>query len=172
MSAVRLAVISTTPLLANSVSQRNRVREVAARAQTGRTADPEPMTTLRIRWREGALLIVPGTLALMFFVEGSLGPGLVLAALVAIGFASRAQIAERNEAGGHARTKSILLSVQATALAAIYLFIVVLFFLISREHWTRDRHGTVAVYALAGLAFFIVREWFLVVNGQLEGSSA
>jgi hypothetical protein len=54
--------------------------------------------------------------------------------------------------------KSILLSVQATALAAIYVVIAVLFVVMWREHWTRDRHGTVAVYALAGLAFFLVRE--------------
>jgi hypothetical protein len=116
------------------------------------------MLALRIRWWEGALLVLPGTLAFLFFVAGSLVPGLVLAALVTLAFASRAEIPERNEAGGHARLKSILLSVQATALAAIYVVIAVLFVVMWREHWTRDRHGTVAVYALAGLAFFLVRE--------------
>jgi hypothetical protein len=103
---------------------------------------------------------MPGTLALLFFLAGSPVPGLVLTALVAVAFASRAQIPERNEAGGYARTRSILLSVQGAALAAIYVLIVVAFFVMWREHWTRDRHGTVAVYALAGLAFFLVRECF------------
>jgi Nuclease-related domain len=115
---------------------------------------------LRIRWWEGAILIVPSTLALLFFLAGSPAPGLVLTALVAVGFASRAQIPGRNEAGGHARTQSLLLSVQATALAAVYILIVVAFFVMWRGHWTRDRHGTVAFYALAGLAFFLARECF------------
>jgi hypothetical protein len=54
--------------------------------------------------------------------------------------------------------------VQATALAAIYLLIVVVFFVMWREHWTRDRHGTVAVYALAGLAFFLVRDCLRLIK--------
>ena len=125
---------------------------------SAQTADQRCVWALRIRWWEGALLVLPGTLALLFFLGGSLGPGLVLAALVVLAFASRAEIPERNEAGGHARMKSILLSVEATALFAIYVVIAVLFFVMWREHWARDRHGAVAVYALAGLAFFLVRE--------------
>lgn len=119
---------------------------------------------LRIRWWEGAVLVAPSTLAVLFFIAGSPVPGLVLSAIVAVVFASRAGIPERNEAGGHARTRSILLSVQATALAVIYVLIVVLFFVMWREHWTRDRHGTVAVYALAGLAFFLARECFRLIK--------
>lgn len=122
------------------------------------------MWALRIRWWEGAILVVPGTLALLFFLAGTPVPGLVLAALMTVVFASRAEIPEQHEAGGHARTKSILLSVQAAALTAIYVLIVVLFFVMWREHWTRDRHGTVAVYALAGLAFFLVRDCLRLIK--------
>lgn len=118
------------------------------------------MSALSIRWWEGAILVVFGTLALLFFLAGSPVPGVVLTALVVATFASRAEIPERNEAGGHARMRSLLLSMQATALAAIYVLIVVVFFVMWREHWVRDRHGAVAVYALAGLAFFLARECF------------
>jgi len=116
------------------------------------------MWALRIRWWEGAILIVAGTLALLFFIGESWVPGLVLTALSTLGFAWRAEIPERNEAGGYARTRSVLLSVQWLAIFALYILIVVGFFVMWLEHWTRDRHGKVAFYALAGLAFFLVRE--------------
>lgn len=117
------------------------------------------MWALRIRWWDGAILVVPGTLALLFFVAGTPVPGLVLTALVTFAFASRAQIPELNEAGGYARTRSMLIAVQAIALGAIYLLIVVFMFLAWLGHWTHDRHGTVAVYALASLAFFLGRDF-------------
>jgi hypothetical protein len=116
------------------------------------------MRALRIRWWEGALLVVPGALALLFFIAGAPIAGFVLTAVVTAVFASRAKIAERNEAGGYARTRSLLLTLQAAAFGAIYIVIAVGFVVMWREHWTRDRHGTVAFYALAGLSFFLVRD--------------
>jgi hypothetical protein len=80
--------------------------------------------------------------------------------LAVVGFvaASRARVVERNVAGSFALTKGSLALARAVALFAIYLVIVVLFFVMKNNHWTRDERGRVAFYASAALAAFLVRD--------------
>ena len=70
----------------------------------------------------------------------------------------RAEIVERNVAGGYARVRGWILMTQWAAMAANYIIIVGIFIVANRDHWTRSRPGLVAVYASAGLAFFLARE--------------
>lgn len=47
---------------------------------------------------------------------------------------------------------------RACALFVIYGVIVFFFFVARREHWSHDTRGTVAVWALGGLAFYLLRD--------------
>jgi nuclease-like protein len=120
------------------------------------------VTAVRLRWWESVLLVPGVLLALLFLVGGQALAGVVLAALLAVIVASRAQIVERNVAGGFARTRGFLLFAKSFALLGIYVVAVWLFWVMRQQHWARDRHGTVAFYALAGLAFFLAREIYRV----------
>jgi Nuclease-related domain len=126
-----------------------------------------PLTGVRVRWWEGVLLCLPGSLSVVFLLGGQIAAGLVLAALVVVLVVSRAQIIERNVAGGYARTRALLLLSRWAALLAIYGVVLWLFFVMHDEHWTRDRHGRVAFWALVGLAFFLAREAYRV--GEVAG---
>jgi hypothetical protein len=97
-------------------------------------------------------------LALLFLIGGERVAGIVLLALLTFAAASRTRIVERNIAGYHARTTSLLLAARYVALLAIYMVIVGLLFVMSRDHWTDDTRGLVAVYASAGLAFYLARD--------------
>jgi hypothetical protein len=97
-------------------------------------------------------------LAAIFFVADDVGGGIVLTALLVLGLASRATIVERQIAGSFAKRRGYLLAVQWIALAAIYVLFTVVMFIAAFEHWTRDRHGRVAVYAIAGMLFLLARE--------------
>ena len=125
------------------------------------------LTRVRVRWWEGVLLCIPASLSVVFLLGGQIAAGLVLAALVMVLVASRAQIVGRNVAGGYARTRAFLLLGRWAALLAIYAVVVWLFFVMHDEHWTRDRHGRVAFWALVGLAFFLAREAYRV--GEVAG---
>jgi hypothetical protein len=116
------------------------------------------MRSIRLRWWESMLLVPFALLTGAFAVGRQPAAALVLGALVAVAVASRSTIRERNVAGGYARTRGLLLLAKWVALLAIYGVGVELLFAIHREHWTRDRHGTVAFWALAGLMFFLARE--------------
>jgi hypothetical protein len=115
------------------------------------------------------MLLVPFVLlAGVFVLGGQSAAALVLSGLVAIAVASRATIPERNVAGGYARTRGLLLMAEWVALLSIYGVIVWLCFVIHSEHWTRDRHGRVAFWAIAGLTFFLAREIWRV--GERAGN--
>ena len=120
------------------------------------------MTAIRLKWWEVTALVPFALLSALFFAGGQAVAGVVLAALLGVAVASRAQIRERNRPGGYARTRAVLLLAEWAALLAIYVTAVWLFFVIHSEHWTRDRHGTVAFYALVGLSFFLAREIYRI----------
>jgi hypothetical protein len=114
--------------------------------------------TLRLRWWESALLVPFILLAGLFVLSGEFVAAVVLVALLVVVIASRAQIRERNVAGGYARSRGWLEYFKAVALFAIYCVIVFFFFVSRHEHWTRDTRGTVAIWSLGGLAFFLLRD--------------
>lgn len=116
------------------------------------------MSALRVRWWEGVLLALPLLLSLLFFAAGEVAEGVVLLALVLLAATSRAEIRELNVAGGFARARGRLQLVKAAALLGIYCVLLVLFFVMHRDHWTNDTRGTTAIWASAGLAFFLLRE--------------
>jgi hypothetical protein len=118
------------------------------------------MPPIRLRRWEIILLVPFCGIALLFLVGGQILAGVVLLALLAVGVVVRAEIRERNVAGGYAQTRGFLLAVESLALLAIYDVLVWMFWVIREEHWTRDRHGRVAFWALAGLAFFVARETY------------
>lgn len=116
------------------------------------------MRHFRLRWWELLLLAAPLGAALLFLLGGLLVQAAVLFALIVFVIASRAQIVERNVAGGYATVRAVLLSLKWLALFAIYIVIVGLFWVIKRDDWTSDTRGATAMWALAGLAFFVCRE--------------
>lgn len=114
--------------------------------------------TVKLRWWEALLLVVPALHALVFFFGGFPAAGVVLLALVVLVVASRAEIEERNVAGGWARTRGYLNLAKTGALFAIYVVAMVLFFVAHHDNWVRETPGLVAVYALAAVAFFLLRD--------------
>jgi hypothetical protein len=113
---------------------------------------------LRLAWWEALLAVPLALVALLFFIAGSFGSGLVILAVTAIALLWRAEIVERNIPGGFARARAWVLTGQWISMAAIYIVLNWAFWIGYRDHWTRTRPGVVAVYASAGLAFFLVRE--------------
>jgi len=103
-------------------------------------------------------MVVPLAAAALLYVAGHWVGGTVIVSCTAFMAASRARVVERNIAGFHARTQGTLLLLRAVALFAIYVLLVYGWFVMHREHWTRDRHGLVAFYATIGLAIFLLRE--------------
>lgn len=134
------------------------------------------LNAIRLRWWEVVLLVPFTLLGVLFALAGHVPALIILAAIVAVAVTSRATILERNRAGGYARTRGWLEYVRACALFVIYGIIVYFFFLAHREHWSHDTRGTVAVWAMGGLAFYLVRDvlrlgeganrWFL--GGEME----
>jgi nuclease-like protein len=123
------------------------------------------LTATRVRSWEGLLLCLPGGLAVFLVVSGQTAAGLVLAALVLMLAISRAQIQERNVAGGYARARAFLLLGKGVSLFLIYGVVVWLFFVMQADHWTRDRQGTIAFWALVGFSVFLAREVYWVGDG-------
>lgn len=113
---------------------------------------------VRLRWWESALLALPLLFAALLFVVGHVAVGTVVLALCVLTAASRAEVVEREVAGDYARTKSWLEAARWVSLFAIYAVVVALFIAMAFEHWTRDRHGQVAMWALTGFAVLLVRE--------------
>lgn len=126
------------------------------------------LSATRVRSSEGLLLCLPGGLSVFFLLSGQIAAGLVLAAVVVVLAASRAQIPELNVAGGYARTRAFLLIGKWVALFVIYGVVVWLFFVMHEEHWTRDRHGMVAFWALLGFSLFLAREIYRVGEQALN----
>lgn len=121
-------------------------------------AIPSDVKPLQIRWWEAALAVPLVLLVLLFLVAHQFVQAVVLSAVGALLLMWRAEIVERNVAGGYARVTGWVLITQWSAMAAIYLVIVGVFWVAHRDHWTQTRAGVVAVYASAGLAFFLARE--------------
>jgi hypothetical protein len=115
-------------------------------------------SVVRLRLVEVVVAALVLLVVVVLLVAGEWVAALVFAALVLLVLAQRAQVVEREVAGSFARTRGRLELVQTGTLFAIYLVICGFFVVINRDHWTRDRHGTVAMWALAGLAFLLLRE--------------
>lgn len=113
---------------------------------------------IRLKWWEALLGTPVLLLALLFFLAGTVAPGVVTTAVLVLLIAWRAEVVERNVAGGYARTRAWLLGIAWIAMAAIYAVLLLGFWIANRDHWTRTRPGTVAVYACTGLALFLARE--------------
>jgi hypothetical protein len=131
------------------------------------------LTATRVRSWEGLLLCLPGGLSVFLVISGHGAAGLVLAAVVLMLAVSRAQIQERNVAGGYARARAFLLLGRWLALLVIFGVVVWLFFVMHSGHWTDDEHGRVAFFALVGFSLFLVREVYRVGEdaiGWLLGS--
>jgi nuclease-like protein len=120
---------------------------------------------IRLRWWETALLIPFGLLGVLFLLAGHLSALIVLVAVGVVALTSRATILERNRPGGYARTRGWLTYIHVCALFAIYGTIVYFFFEARREHWSHDVRGIVAVWAMAGLAFYLVRDILRLAEG-------
>ena len=127
---------------------------------------------VRTRWWELLLLALPGCLSILFLVRREFAAGMVLAALVVVLVASRAEIREPNVAGGYAIARGWLDYAKALALFAIYAVIVSLFFVSRVDHWTRDTPGRVAIWALAGLASTWYATFVASATARTTGSSA
>lgn len=113
---------------------------------------------LELAWWEALLALPLGLAALLFIVEGRFASALVIVALTVLLLVWRARIVERNLPGGYTRVRAWLLVTQWCAMAAIYTVIVGILLVAARDHWANTRPGLVAVYASAGLAFFLARE--------------
>jgi hypothetical protein len=134
------------------------------------------VNAVRLRWWEIVLLVPFALLSLLFVLAGQLIALAVLVAVIAVAVTSRASIVEQNRAGGYARTRGWLDYMRGAALFVIYGTIVYFLFVARREHWSHDTRGTVAVWAMGGLAFYLARDvlrlgeganrWFL--GGEME----
>jgi hypothetical protein len=120
------------------------------------------LTATRVRSWEGLVLCLPGGLSVFFVISGPAAAGLVLAAVVLMLAVSRAQILERNVAGGYARARAFLLLGRWAALLLISGVAVWLFVVMQTEHWASDRQGRVAIWALLGFSLFLAREVYRV----------
>ena len=127
------------------------------------------MPRFRLRWWEWLLLVPPIGVALLFLVGGLILPGAVLVALLVILVASRAELVERNVAGAYANARGTLLWIKALAFFSIYLVIVVLAWVARRDDWSDETSGSTAVWALAGLSFFVLRD-VIRLGRQAENS--
>jgi Nuclease-related domain len=143
---------------AASIFNRRDVEPGSRRGSPGRTPKGAAMGSLRLRWWEGTFLAVAAAPVLLFLLAGEIAAGLVLLALTVVFVAWRAQIPERNVAGGYARMRALLLLAQWAALLTIYGICLWLAWDMYRHHWTRDHHGRVAFWLLVGFGFFLVRE--------------
>jgi hypothetical protein len=113
---------------------------------------------IRLRWWEAVLLVPFSLLGILFALAGEIPALLVLLAIIGVAVTSRATIVERSRAGGYARTRGWLGYARALALLAIYCTIVYFFFVAQHEHWSHDTRGTVAVWAMCGLGFYLIRD--------------
>lgn len=116
------------------------------------------MPGMRIRWWEIVVATLLTLVALLWLLGGLYVPGLVLLFLLAYLIASRAQVVERNVAGAHSRTRAVLALIRAVALFAILIVAVVLVWISGRRDWDDETPGRVAVFALAGLSLYLMRD--------------
>jgi hypothetical protein len=134
-----------------------------------------PPRPIRIGWWE-FVLAIPLVLVALLFVAGShFASALVVFAVLALLLIWRAEVVERNLPGGYARVRGWMLITQWFAMASIYAVLLGIFWIANRDHWSKDRQGIVAVYASAGLAFFLAGE--MIKRGDdaldwLQGSDA
>ena len=114
---------------------------------------------MTIRAWEFGLFLFGGFFALLFFLVDSPLLGVGVGSAVAVGMAARLRpIGRRGVAGGHARQQAWLEAVQTFGIAAVLTVATVLMFIASRERWSSDFRGMVAVLALAGLIVMLLVE--------------
>lgn len=119
---------------------------------------PKQLRAIRARWWEAMWAIPLALLVVLFLVGGETVAGAVLLAVLTLAFLWRVEIVERNVAGGYARVRGWVLIGQWFAMGAIYVVLVGVLWVASRDNWTDTSPGRVAVYASAGLAFLLARE--------------
>jgi hypothetical protein len=113
---------------------------------------------LQLSWWEFVLALPLVGVIFIFVLARAYVSAAVLLSVTALLVAWRAEIVERNVAGGYARARGWVLATQWSAMAVVYLIIVGVLFVASHDHWTHTRQGTVAEYASVGLSFFLARE--------------
>ncbi len=123
-----------------------------------RAAIGSEQKAVELAWWEALLAVPLGLAALLFVVQARFVSAVVVVAVTVLLGVWRAQIVERNLPGSYARVQARLLATQWLAMAAIYAVIVGILVVGTLNHWSKTRPGLVAVYASAGLAFFIARE--------------
>lgn len=85
--------------------------------------------------------------------------GLFFLAVASVWLLARLRVAEPGHiAGAFALRQGWLIVARMLALFAIYVGICITFFIAQHDHWHTQTPGQVATYALAGLAFFLLRE--------------
>jgi hypothetical protein len=114
-----------------------------------------PMT---LRWWEWLTGVTFALLGLLLLLSGAIAGGVTLLAFALVGAASRAQIVEREVAGGHARPRALLGLVATATLFIVYLTVIAFFVIAANEHWSHDARGQVAIYALIGLEVLLFVE--------------
>jgi hypothetical protein len=134
--------------------------------------------SIELKWWEALLLMPLLLLGILFALAGNLPADIVLVAIVVVVVTWRATVVERNLAGGYARTRGALELARATALLAIYCIVVYFLFVARREHWSSGTRGSVAIWAMAGLSIYLVRDvyrlgeaadrWFLGSDTERE----
>src|SRR5437588_1137640 len=113
---------------------------------------------MSLRWWEWTTGVVFVLLGLLFLLSGAVAAGATFLALAIIGATSRAQIVEREIAGGYARPRALLGLVATATLFVVYVTVVVFFVIAAIRHWSRDVRGQVAIYSLTGLEILLFFE--------------
>jgi MFS family permease len=116
---------------------------------------------LDLAWWELLLAVPVGLTVLVFVLAGRFVSALVVAAVLVLLIAWRAQVVERNLPGGYTRVRGWVLIAQWCAMAAIYAVIIGIQVVAYFERWAETRVGMVAVYASGGLAVFLGRELYV-----------
>jgi hypothetical protein len=115
---------------------------------------------LELAWWEAVLAVPFALAALLFVLSGRLFSAVVSVAVTVLLLVWRARIVERNLPGGYAKVRARLLAAQWCSMAAIYVVLIGILLVAARDHWAKTRPGIVAVYASAGLLFFLARELY------------
>jgi hypothetical protein len=113
---------------------------------------------ITLRWWEWLTGVTFALLGLLFLRSGAIADGVTLLALAVIGAASRAQIVEREVAGGYARPRALLGFVATATLFVVYMTVIAFFVIAATDHWSRDARGQIAIYALTGLQVLLFFE--------------
>jgi hypothetical protein len=113
---------------------------------------------MHLRLWEIAVGVIAALLGLLFLLGGSPVTGAGVLCATAIWLVTRVSIAEKHDAPGHhARTRGRLGLVKLAFIFGIYATVVVAFWML-RGDATHTRAGAIALFALTGFAFLLLRE--------------